>query len=209
MVRFNDRGLIPAIVQDDSTGDVLTLAYMNEEALRRTLEGPDVWFFSRSRKSLWHKGETSGNFLKVKRVIEDCDGDALVVRADPTGPACHTGARSCFNDAIERTGDSSMDAGPGIIDELFDVIKDRQANPTEGSYTSSLFESGRERIAQKVIEEAGEWAIAGLGDDPERAAEEIGDLLYHTLVLMAAANVEPGLVWEELRKRRQAAPAPD
>ena len=148
MVRFNDRGLIPAIVQDDSTGDVLTLAYMNEEALQRTLEGPDVWFFSRSRRSLWHKGETSGNFLKVKSVIEDCDGDALVVRADPTGPACHTGARSCFNDAVEQAGGGSTDAGPGIIDELFDVIKDRQENPKEGSYTSSLFESGRERIAQ-------------------------------------------------------------
>ena len=96
MVRFNDRGLIPAIVQDDSTGDVLTLAYMNEEALRRTLDGPDVWFYSRTRRSLWHKGETSGNYLKVKSVIEDCDADAVLVRADPMGPACHTGAPTCF-----------------------------------------------------------------------------------------------------------------
>ena len=202
MVRFNDRGLIPAIVQDDSTGDVLTLAYMNEEALQRTLDGPDVWFYSRSRASLWHKGETSGNFLKVKSVIEDCDADAVLVRADPTGPACHTGARSCFNEPVDTSSDASIDAGPGIIDELFDVINDRKENPAEGSYTSSLFESGRERIAQKVIEEAGEWAIAGLGNDPERAAEEIGDLLYHTLVLMADAGIEPELVWKELRKRR-------
>lgn len=203
MVRFNDRGLIPAIVQDDSTGDVLTLAYMNEEALRRTLAGPDVWFYSRSRKSLWHKGETSGNFLKVKSVIEDCDADAVLVRADPTGPACHKGSRSCFNEPVQQSGDATMDAGPGIIDELYDVIKERKENPAEGSYTTSLFESGRERIAQKVIEEAGEWAIAGLGDDPQRAAEEIGDLLYHTLVLMAAAGIEPELVWKELRKRRK------
>ncbi len=202
MVRFNDRGLIPAIVQDDSTGDVLTLAYMNEEALKRTLDGPDVWFYSRSRQSLWHKGETSGNFLKVKSVIEDCDADTVLVRVDPTGPACHTGSRSCFNDSVAQSGESTTDSGPGIIDELYGVIKERQETPTEGSYTSSLFESGRERIAQKVIEEAGEWAIAGLGDDPERAAEEIGDLLYHTLVLMAAAGVEPDLVWKELRNRR-------
>ncbi|MCH8103424.1 MAG: bifunctional phosphoribosyl-AMP cyclohydrolase/phosphoribosyl-ATP diphosphatase HisIE [Chloroflexi bacterium] len=174
MVRFNDRGLIPAIVQDDSTGDVLTLAYMNEEALRRTLAGPDVWFYSRSRKSLWHKGETSGNFLKVKSVIEDCDADAVLVRADPTGPACHKGSRSCFNEPVQQSGDATMDAGPGIIDELYDVIKERKENPAEGSYTTSLFESGRERIAQKVIEEAGEWAIAGLGDDPEP-----GDRLRH------------------------------
>ena len=206
MVRFNDRGLIPAIVQDDSTGDVLTLAYMNEEALQRTLDGPDVWFYSRSRRSLWHKGETSGNYLKVKSVVEDCDADAVLVRADPTGPACHTGSRSCFNEPVKRSSGASLgsgDAGPGIIDELYDVIKERKEHPTEGSYTSSLFESGRERIAQKVIEEAGEWAIAGLGDDPVRAAEEIGDLLYHTLVLMAASGIEPELVWKELRNRRK------
>ena len=167
MIRFDDRGLVPAVVQDMENGEVLTVAYMNREALRRTLEGPDVWFFSRSRHALWHKGETSGNFLRVREIAADCDRDALLVKVTPTGPACHTGQRSCFHNAVD-TADGEATNGPGILDELFDVIADRRVNPRSGSYTSSLFESGRKRIAQKVIEEAGEAALAGVDDDALR-----------------------------------------
>lgn len=204
MVRFNDRGLIPAVVQDSSTGEVLTLAYMDEEALRRTLAGPDVWFYSRSRHELWHKGETSGNYFQVKSVTADCDGDALLVTVDPAGPACHTGERTCFHKPLEALGeDTATDVGPGILDELFDVIEQRKASPVEGSYTASLFAAGRERIAQKIIEEAGESALAGLGDDRGRLTQEIADLLYHSLVMLSAAGASPDQVWEELRRRRK------
>lgn len=204
MVKFNDAGLIPAIVQDAETGAVLTLAYMNQEALEKTIEGPDVWFFSRSRNELWHKGETSGNYLKVVSVVEDCDADAMLVKVNPTGPACHTGETSCFlGHANPDIGATETALGPGVLAELGAVIADRKRNPREGSYTTSLFEDGRERIAQKVIEEAGESAIAGLGNDPQRAAEELGDLLYHCLVLMEDAEIDPNLVWAELRERRK------
>ncbi|NQW18990.1 MAG: bifunctional phosphoribosyl-AMP cyclohydrolase/phosphoribosyl-ATP diphosphatase HisIE [Chloroflexi bacterium] len=204
MVKFNDAGLIPAIVQDADTGDVLTLAYMNQEALEKTLEGPDVWFFSRSRNELWHKGETSGNYLKVVSVVEDCDADAMLVKVKPTGPACHTGEQSCFlDDAAPDVSKSESALGPGVLAELGAVIADRKRNPAEGSYTTSLFTDGRERIAQKVIEEAGESAIAALGTNPQRAAEELGDLLYHCLVLMEDAEINPDLVWAELRARRK------
>jgi phosphoribosyl-ATP pyrophosphohydrolase/phosphoribosyl-AMP cyclohydrolase len=203
MLRFDDRGLIPVVVQDATTHEVLTLAYMDAAALKKTLDGPDVWFFSRSRHELWHKGQTSGNFLKVKSVTADCDGDTLLVKVDPTGPACHTGERSCFHDprnvdasAAERT------PGPGVLDELFNVIEDRRKNPIEGSHTAKLFAEGKERIAQKVIEEAGETAIAGLGSRPARLAEEMADLFYNVLVLTSAAGLDPNLVWKELSIRR-------
>ncbi len=204
MVRFNDRGLIPAVVQDAGTGEVLTLAYMNDEALQKTLAGPDVWFYSRSRRELWHKGSTSGNYLKVRSVIADCDGDAVLVKADPTGAACHTGEQSCFHRLLESPGeDATADAGPGILEELFDVIEQRGKSPVEGSYTSSLFASGRERIAQKVIEEAGETALAGMVGDRERLAAELADLLYHCMVMLSASGASPDMVWKELRARRK------
>ena len=204
MVKFNDAGLIPAIIQDANTGTILTLAYMNQEALQKTIKGPDVWFFSRSRNELWHKGETSGNYLKVVSVVEDCDADSILVKVNPTGPACHTGETSCFLDHANPDTDAVETAlGPGVLAELTAVIADRKRNPREGSYTTSLFTDGRARIAQKVIEEAGEAAIAGLGDDPQRAGEELGDLLYHCLVLMENAEIDPNLVWAELRARRK------
>ncbi len=204
MVKFDDRGLVPAVVQDVDDGAVLTLAYMNREALQKTLEGPDTWFYSRSRRELWHKGETSGNFLKVESVTADCDGDALLVRVRPTGPACHTGERTCFHNPVEKTPETEeIEAGPGVLDELFDVIEERKESAPEGSYTASLLEAGRERISQKVIEEAGELALAGMGNDGEHLAREAADLLYHTLVLLSAAEVPPHRVWEELRSRRR------
>lgn len=203
---FDDRGLIPAIVQDVRDGRVLTLAYMNAEALRLTVEGPDVWFYSRSRQELWHKGETSGNYLRVRSVTLDCDGDAVVVGVEPVGPACHTGEDSCFHTALGS--DDLADAesverlGPGELARLFAVIEDRKSNPIPGSYTAELFKDGVDRIAQKVVEEAGETAIAGVRGNHERIASEVADLLYHTLVLMSATGLSPDAVWSELRSRR-------
>jgi phosphoribosyl-ATP pyrophosphohydrolase/phosphoribosyl-AMP cyclohydrolase len=198
--------MIPAIVQDAGDGRVLTLAYMDAEALRRTIEGPDVWFYSRSRQELWHKGETSGNFLKVRSVSLDCDGDAVVVKADPVGPACHTGETSCFHTDLDADAVAQAESveriGPGELAQLFAVIEDRKANPSESSYTSELFRDGVDRIAQKVVEEAGESAIAGVRGNHERIASEVADMLYHTLVLMSATELPPDAVWTELRARR-------
>ena len=205
MVKFDDRGLIPAVVQDASTGEVLTLAYMNEEALRRTLAGPDVWFYSRSRAELWHKGETSGNYLRVKQVLTDCDSDAVVVKVEPTGPACHTGSTSCFDvrlDGPEAVTDVEQRAGPGVLAELFDVIEQRRRDRPEGSYTTRLFDEGAPRIAQKVAEESGEVVIAALTGSAQDTAGEASDLLYHLLVLLSATDVPIDEVWEQLQERR-------
>ena len=212
MVKFDDRGLVPAIVQDASTGAVLTLAYMNEEALRRTLAGPDVWFYSRSRSELWHKGATSGNYLKVKEIVTDCDADAILVRVEPTGPACHTGSDSCFAiplggpDALE---DVEQSAGPGVLAELMDVIQQRKRDRPEGSYTTRLFDEGKPRIAQKVAEESGEVVIAALTGSGQETAAEASDLIYHLLVLLSASDVQIDKVWEQLRERRGQPPRAD
>ncbi len=205
MVKFDDRGLVPAVVQHASTGAVLTLAFMNEEALRRTLAGPDVWFYSRSRSELWHKGETSGNFLRVKEVVADCDADAVLVKVEPTGPACHTGSDSCFSspldspDALEEVEQS---AGPGVLAELMDVIEQRKRDRPEDSYTTRLFDEGKPRIAQKVAEESGEVVIAALTGSRQETAAEASDLLYHLLVLLSASDIQIDKVWEQLRERR-------
>jgi phosphoribosyl-ATP pyrophosphohydrolase/phosphoribosyl-AMP cyclohydrolase len=206
MLRFDDRGLIPAVVQDDATDQVLTLAYMNREALNKTLEGPDVWFYSRSRRELWHKGETSGNLLRVKRVSLDCDMDAVLVRVEPTGPACHTGETTCFHtEAPETVGVDGAESavGPGVLDAVFDVVMDRKRTMPADSYTTTLFEAGRARIAQKVIEEGGETALAGVSGDREHTAEEMADLLYHALVLLADMDSSPSDVWQSLHRRRR------
>ena len=203
-IRLDASGLVPAVVQDDETGQVLTLAYVSEDSLRRTLESGDVWFYSRSRAELWHKGETSGNYLRVRSVWADCDGDALLIKASPTGPACHTGETSCFFTPVQELPSAvPAEGGVGILEELFAVIKDRQgADPAE-SYTARLLESGVGRVAQKVVEEAGESAIAAAQGETEAVAGEVADLFYHTLVLLAASGVRPEDVWAELRKRRR------
>lgn len=207
MIQFDDRGLLAAIVQDADSGRVLMHAYMNKEALKRTLEGPDAWFYSRSRQELWHKGETSGNFLKVVEVQQDCDGDAIVVQVNPIGPACHTGAESCFDTAVldsallEADG-STEKLGPGVMQELLDVINQRVSEKPEGSYTASLIEEGPGRVAQKVVEEAGETAIASVSQTHDDVAEEMGDLLYHCMVLLASLKMPVDMVWEVLAKRR-------
>ena len=203
-VKLNEQGLVPAIAQDADTGQVLMLGYMNPGSLKRTMEGVQVWFYRRSREDLWHKGEISGNYLNLTEAWLDCDGDTLLLKVKPDGPACHTGETSCFYTPMEQLPEEYevTETGPGILSELFAVIQDRQRDPPEGSYTAKLLQEGMGRIAQKVIEEAGETAIAAVQDNKEDLPKEVADLLYHTLVLLAASGVTPNQVWEELRNRR-------
>jgi phosphoribosyl-ATP pyrophosphohydrolase/phosphoribosyl-AMP cyclohydrolase len=188
-------GLIPAIVQDIKTSKVLMLGFMNEEAYRKTLDTKQVTFYSRSRKTLWTKGETSGNFLEVKRIIQDCDNDTILVKADPVGPVCHTGADTCFNEENK----------PGIefIEYIAKIIKDRRENPSEKSYTSSLFEKGINKIAQKVGEEAVELVIEGKDDNKELFVNEAADLLFHYLVLLEAKDVDILEIIDVLQSRHK------
>jgi phosphoribosyl-ATP pyrophosphohydrolase/phosphoribosyl-AMP cyclohydrolase len=204
-VKLNEQGLVPAIAQDINTGRVLMLGYMNPGSIKRTVEGIQVWFYSRSREDLWHKGEVSGNYLNLREAWLDCDGDTLLLKVDPDGPTCHTGEPSCFFNPLEGLpeGYEDTDTGPGVLGELYAVIQDRQRELPEGSYTAKLFQEGVGRIAQKVIEEAGETALAAAQDDTENIPSEIADLLYHTLVLMAASGIKPEQVWEELRQRQK------
>ena len=203
-IKLNEQGLVPAIAQDADTGQVLMLGYMHPGSLKRTVEGVQVWFYSRSREDLWHKGEISGNYLNLKEAWLDCDGDTLLLKVKPDGPACHTGETSCFYTPLDGVPEEyeATETGPGILSELFAVIQDRQRDPPEGSYTAKLLQAGMGRIAQKVIEEAGETAIAAMQEDQEGLPKEVADLLYHTLVLLAASGVTPNQVWEELRNRR-------
>jgi phosphoribosyl-AMP cyclohydrolase / phosphoribosyl-ATP pyrophosphohydrolase len=192
-IHFDDEtGLVPVVSQDAETGDVLTLAYANEEAVEKTLATGEAHFYSRSREELWRKGATSGNTQKVLEVRLDCDGDALLYRVEPRGPACHTGASTCFYTALagEGVGLSTRREHPGfgvMVERLAGVISERRREMPEGSYTASLFEKGTGRLAQKVGEEAVEVVIAALTE--ERVAEEAADLVYHLLVLLEDRGV--------------------
>ena len=203
-LKLNEQGLIPAIAQDADTGRVLMLGYMNPGSLKRTVDGVQVWFYSRSREDLWHKGEVSGNYLNLREAYADCDGDTLLLKVDPDGPTCHTGEVSCFASVLEGMpeGFQRTDDGSGILEELFALVQDRKREMPEGSYTTRLLEEGVGRIAQKVIEEAGETAIAAAQGEADRLPEEAADLLYHLLVLLAASDATPKQVWARLRERR-------
>jgi phosphoribosyl-AMP cyclohydrolase / phosphoribosyl-ATP pyrophosphohydrolase len=196
-VHFDERGLIPAIVQDAATREVLTLAYMNRESLARTVETGQTWFWSRSRNELWHKGETSGNTQEVVNLALDCDADAIVVLVKPAGPACHTGAVSCFD-----TGTQQQQLGP-LLDGLYELIVGRERERPEGSYTTYLFEEGLDKILKKVGEESAETIIAAKNDDDTRLASEAADLLYHLLVLLVARGISLADVAQELAQRRK------
>jgi phosphoribosyl-ATP pyrophosphohydrolase/phosphoribosyl-AMP cyclohydrolase len=203
-LKFDEKGLIPAVVQDAQTGRVLMVAYMDREALQKTIDGPDTWFFSRSRNKLWHKGETSGSFLRVREVRADCDGDTVLVQAEPQGPVCHTGNETCFfGEPLAQHEAAGPVATPQVLADLFRIIKKRQEEMPEGSYTARLFKEGTPRIAQKVVEEAGEVAIAAVAQESGGTVTEAADLLYHTLVLLAAKGVNPADVWAELARRRK------
>ena len=202
-IKLDSRGLVTAIVQHSETGEVLMLGYMNEESIKRTLDTGNVWFFSRSRSELWHKGSTSGNYLRLQSAVLDCDGDAILLRVLPDGPACHTGSETCFQHEVTNQSKFEYVKGEStVIDELFSVILRRKLEPSSSSYTSALLEGDVDRVAQKVIEEAGEAAIAGVTSRNDDLAEELGDLIYHSLVLLAANDMTPEHVWKVLQARR-------
>lgn len=203
-VKLDANGLVTAVCQDAATGQVLMVAHMNPEAVRRTLDSGEMHFYSRSRQEQWHKGSTSGAFLHVQSAQVDCDGDVLLFQVSADGPACHTGRKSCFFTAlVTEPHYAKEDAGPGVLAELFQTIRQRQADRPQGSYTASLFAGGTSRIAQKVAEEASEVAIAAATKDTAHLPAEAADLLYHTLVLLADAGVSPDAVWAELRARQK------
>lgn len=189
-LKFDEKGLIPVVVQDYVTHEVLTLAYMNRESLKITLEEKRTCFYSRSRQCLWRKGETSGNTQRVVALSADCDGDALLVQVKKAGPACHTGAESCFFREIYE----DEDVRPFSLSALLALIAGRKTNPQQGSYTTYLFEKGREKILKKVGEECTEVLIGGAKGDREETLYELGDLTYHAMVLM----VEMGITLEDL-----------
>jgi len=186
-------GLIPAVVQHWRSGRVLMLGYMNRDAVAQTLQSGKVTFFSRSRQRLWMKGETSGHVLEMRSMHADCDGDTLLVLAEPSGPTCHRGTESCFTDAAPSLA---------ILSELDDVIASRERERPAGRYTTTLFDAGVRRIAQKVGEEGLETALAAVAQDQASIASETADLLYHVLVLLRARDVPLAEVAEELRRRR-------
>jgi phosphoribosyl-ATP pyrophosphohydrolase/phosphoribosyl-AMP cyclohydrolase len=197
-LKFDDNGLIPAIVQDAATREVLTLAYMNAESLVRTLETNETWFWSRSRKELWHKGETSGNTQRVLELIADCDNDAVVVLVEPAGPACHTGARSCFGDptVVDQRSLSN------VLEQLYRLVQEREHARPEKSYTTYLFNEGLDKILKKVGEESTETIVAAKNDAIEPLVGEVSDLLYHLIVLLVARGVSLEQIRDELAKRR-------
>jgi phosphoribosyl-AMP cyclohydrolase / phosphoribosyl-ATP pyrophosphohydrolase len=233
-LKFDESGLITAVVQDHGTNEVLMVAHMNAESLARTLQTGETWFWSRSRNELWHKGETSGNTQRVIDVRLDCDGDAVLVRVDPNGPACHTGQRTCFyqspegREAVkseERT-ETKLEGAPSqvslvdvaamdlgiLLQNLYKLIQERKDQRPEGSYTSYLFNSGLDKILKKIGEESAETIIAAKNTDAsewrKRLSEEISDLLYHLLVLMVERQVSLQDILNELNGRagRPASP---
>jgi phosphoribosyl-ATP pyrophosphohydrolase/phosphoribosyl-AMP cyclohydrolase len=214
MIKYNPDGLVPAIIQDNKTGRVLMLGFMNEEALKKTVETGYTWFYSRSRARLWHKGEMSGHTQKVSEIFYDCDADALLIKADQTGVACHEGTFSCFtrklgqkeNCAAENADTAVLsDAGKlsDIIYELYDIISDRRENPKESSYTTYLFDKGQDKILKKIGEESAETIIASKNQDSREVISEMADLWYHSLVLLNYHKIAPSELLLELKSRRK------
>jgi phosphoribosyl-ATP pyrophosphohydrolase/phosphoribosyl-AMP cyclohydrolase len=219
-LKFDERGLVTAVVQDDRTGEVLMVAHMNAESLQKTLQSGETWFWSRSRQELWHKGATSGHTQQLVDIRFDCDGDALLLRVNPNGPACHTGERTCFYRAAEEplvqeapppriesapsplalVNVAAMDLGI-LLQDLFKLIEERKDQRPEGSYTTYLFNSGLDKILKKVGEEAAETIIAAKNEDRKPLSAEISDLLYHLLVLMAERGVSLQDISNELNQR--------
>ncbi len=199
-IQYDDRGLVPAIVQDYLDGTVLMMAWMNSESLQKTLETGETWFWSRSRQAFWNKGATSGHTQKVKAIRYDCDSDALLVTVEQIGDiACHTGERSCFHQV-----DGGVTPPPAdTLSQVFSVICDRRDNPSEGSYTRKLLDGGDNKILKKIGEEAAEVVMACKDDDADAIAGEAADLLYHTLVAIAYHNVDIKAVYRKLQERRR------
>jgi len=193
-INFNKgNGLVPAVIQDNNTLQVLMVGYMNEEALKITLEIGKVTFFSRSKNRLWTKGETSGNFLIVKEITIDCDNDALLIKVNPAGPVCHTGKKSCFGEETPK----------GFIYELEQIVSQRIDNDVRESYTNKLFRKGINKVAKKVGEEAVELIIEAKDDDPELFKNEAADLMYHLLILLKTKNTSLSEIEEVLQSRHK------
>lgn len=204
-IKFDEQGLIPAIVQDWRDGSVLMLGYMNSESLNKTLETKSVHFWSRSRNKLWEKGETSGHKLILKDLFVDCDGDTLLVKAEPIGPTCHTGEKACFFTRLQSDGKpegrKTSDAFGGILERLSQTIQDRKRSPKPDSYVSSLLQGGLDKVLKKVVEEAGEVVLAAKGGKKEEIIYETADLLFHTLVALGYHDIKPEEVYQELASR--------
>lgn len=199
-LKFDADGLVPVIIQDSGTKQVLTLAYANQEAIDKTIAQGETWLFSRSRQELWHKGATSGNTQRVVSVQADCDGDAVIYEVIPAGPACHTGTQSCFNDVLYG---SPKAAAGDMLDELKALIQSRHSDMPEGAYTTYLFEEGVDKICKKVGEEAAEVIIAAKNRDPEELSMETADLIYHVMVLLQEQSVDFDQVLGVLKERHQ------
>jgi phosphoribosyl-ATP pyrophosphohydrolase/phosphoribosyl-AMP cyclohydrolase len=212
-IQFDERGLVPAVLQDAATGQLLMVAWMNEEALQRTQETSQAHFWSRRRQELWHKGATSGNVMVVREIWVDCDADTLLLKVDPAGPACHTGAQSCFYRRLQLPSSSPQTwgeeeglgegLGGTVLETLFATILDRQANPRPGSYTARLLDAGEDEILKKFGEEAMEVILAAKGQGDEQLIFEVADLFYHLLVLLAARGLTLADVEAELVQRRR------
>lgn len=212
-IKFDAHGLVPAIIQDANSGQVLMLAYMNEESLDKTLTSGRTWFYSRSRQKLWMKGESSGNVQKVKQILYDCDADTLLIKVDQTGVACHTGHYSCFyrdsngQEVEKQVFDPkeiySTASNRGILIELYNLIRERKEQLPEGSYTSYLFTKGIDKILKKVGEESAEVIIAAKNDSKSELIYETSDLIYHLLVLLVEQGIGPDDIFNELALRRR------
>ncbi|MCH2695357.1 MAG: bifunctional phosphoribosyl-AMP cyclohydrolase/phosphoribosyl-ATP diphosphatase HisIE [Acidobacteriia bacterium] len=203
-LKFDVNGLIPAIIQDASTLEVLTVAFMNRDTIELSLAKRETYFWSRSRQEIWHKGATSGNTQKIVTIKADCDGDALLVLVNPQGPACHTGAQSCFYQSIfseTSSGNSQLPQFSKTVDQLVKTIKNRKQHKPEGSYTSYLFTQGRDKILKKIGEESAETIIAAKNLSKRELTSESADLFYHLLVLLINEGVEIGEVIAELDRR--------
>jgi len=197
-LKFDNNGLIPAIIQDYITGEVLMLAYMNDESYKKTLETGKTHFYSRSRKELWNKGATSGNYQYVKEIHYDCDCDALLVKVEQIGSACHTGNKTCFfNECVSHCQCLNY----SVLYKIAATINDRRINPKEGSYTNYLFEKGIDKILKKIGEESAEVIIGAKNPDPQETIYEMADLFYHCLVLLNEKNISIEDVFKELNKR--------
>ena len=204
-LKFDSEGLIPAVVQDADSLQVLMVAYMNRESIAKTIREGRTCFWSRSRKALWVKGETSGHFQDVRAVYCDCDRDCLLIQVDQTGAACHTGRRSCFFTMLSAKPRYAAGAAPRFsLDELYRIIQDRKAGRPEGSYTAKLLSSGQDRVLKKVAEEAGEVMLASKNDDKNEIIREMADLWFHSLLVLAYHDIAPQAVVDELAHRHAA-----
>ena len=211
-LKFDDRGLIPAIVQDNNTGQVLMLAYMNKESLEKTLREGKACYYSRSREQQWLKGETSGHFQYVQSIKYDCDADSLLMTVNQVGVACHEGIFTCFHNKLQPDGSVSVEEESGeitpqdlgwVLSDLYALIKERKETRPEGAYTTYLFDKGQDKILKKVGEEAAETIIASKNNDPAELVSEASDLLYHLMVLLAHHEVGPERIAAELVRRRK------